>query len=1161
MKTITFILTIIISFLICNKLQANDNFNKKEETRLNHQQSTWVFGFINAYNPPYMNSLSGKTVGVDFDIVNAIADHLGSKIEYLPYKSLRDLSKALETGRVDFVLQDPRNLDGDFPKSELIYKDRIAVLVNNHLHGDMRYACITTEFYCKNIKNVITGIDHHNSLKLVDDGFVSGIVSTYTTLLDRTFESNIYDNINLIEDEVYKNGYLIASRKKQSELAAINDAIAHFKKNNIRWTDNKAFLFTQFSENIRSNSVLKKTLRYTVESDVYPAIYLDTTTNTPRGYVIDLLDYIEERTSISFEYVPNPNGRSDADLLEEGLIDFSPYQSADKAKYYFKNSHLTKPYYHANFLMIDVKHSLSDTTGILARTKIAERHLSKLLPTDENAIIFSSLDELSIAITSGMVNKVFLSRDVFNQDFIITANEYLIMNSVEEVQSFPISMVFDNNVIDDFYLVDAFLSTITRFKINEFKNRYAGSHFVFGYDEKITYSSILASILLSLCIWWLYKKNSSRLRNDLVIERAQNEKTDQALQWFRSLLEDLPVGLLLTDENGKALISNRLYRDGYINLHTIHTDLEDKHGVIKDEKEGLAFQYCRIPFNHPVSNAPGYLMVWNEITELEEQKKELTESRIMAERALEMRKQFTAMITHELRTPISGILGFVGLLKNQHKDCKESLTLLDSLHDSAVNLNQHVNEILDLSKSESEQLKLYFENCNLLKEIDMLFQQYETVCKENNLCFNIYWHPTKWIYAYTDCRRVIQIISNLLSNAVKFTDTGGINVWVNINQNQLKVSIVDSGIGMSQADILNIYQPYTQADSSISRKYNGTGLGMTIVKNIIDMLNGTITIESEVERGTQIDIEVPMETSVVNCSQIRKMKTNFNAINDWLNCFNAYDESIPVTVLHDDQIQSLLTYPSEIFCMVNACCEHSPKSTEQQVMDGHILVVDDSPINRLLLEKQVELFGLNVQTASSGAEALRYIKKSEIKFDLVLTDCRMPNLSGYELVKKIRELNTGENLPIIGCTAEVTDEAKNLAFESGMNEILFKPYELNELFEALANYLKPRKKFSHTKELDLIKGFEPRKHKEILPIVIETYREDIDSLRRDVQDTGDIIHRIKGSASLLGMHEFASYLSTLQAKKEIDVDDTEVVISMLEQVITLCDNTTVCGVE
>ncbi|WEM43697.1 ATP-binding protein [Photobacterium sp. DA100] len=1159
MKTIVFIVIILNSLFICNKTLANNYLYKNESSQGHDNQAVWLFGFIDSFSPPYINSDSGKAIGVDFDIINTIAHELGYKLNYVPYNNTNELVEALESGRVDFALQDPRNLKGNFHLSELIYRDRIAVIEKNHLQGESRYACLKGQFYCKDIDNVITVIDHYDNIKLLEDNFVTGIVSTYATLVHHTLDSNTYGNIDFLQQELFKEGYLITSEKNLPHLNDINKIIRNYNKKNLKWTENKSFLFTEFSGKVEEKFELRKPLRYTIENDVYPAIYLDSTTNTPRGYVVDILRYIEQRTSLSFKYIPNPLGKSDAKLMEDGEIDFSPYQYTEKSKLFFNDSLVTNPYYHTNYVIVDVKKTTSKKVGILARSIISQNHLSDILPEAEDTILFSNLDDLIIAISSGSISKVYLSKDVFTQDFIITASDNLNISSSTELQKFPISMVFSNEIADTFHLVDAFLSTISITKINELKNNYGSSNFFFGFDEKITYTSILLSAILSLGIWWLYKKNSSRLRKDLVIERKKKELTDQTLQWFRSLLEDLPVGLLLTNGKNNSLISNRLYRDRYINLKINHNDLKDDNGIIEDDKNELAFQYYRIPFNHPISKEPGYLMVWNEISELEKQKKELINARNIAERSLEIRQQFTAMITHELRTPISGILGLIGLLKERHNDCKDSLELLESLHNSAVNLNQHVNEILDISKSESGQLTLDFEDCNLLKELDNLFQQYETVCKENDLSFSIYWQPTKWIFGHTDRNRVIQVISNLLSNAVKFTDSGGINVSVSITYNQFEISIADTGIGISQGDIETLYQPYTQADSSISRKYGGTGLGMTIVKNFVDMLDGEISIKSELDKGTCVKIKLPMTTFPPSELFDYKMFTNVQEINNWLKCFNALDETLPITTFPEHKVKSILRYPSEFFCLLNKNSKQYPMPSEKKLLDGCVLIVDDNPINRLLLEKQIELFGLTVQLASNGIEALKYINKSN-DLDLVLTDCRMPKLSGYELTKRIREIKQDIELPIIGCTAEVSDEAKELAFNSGMNDIIFKPYELQDLYKVISQYLKPKVNIIPSHAGEFIKGFIPIKHKDILPIIVNTYKEDIDHLRIDEKNIKNIIHRIKGSASLLGMPVFSTYLSNLESKNKIDQHDTELVVSILSEIISMCEKYYNCEV-
>ncbi|WP_185067039.1 ATP-binding response regulator [Vibrio ponticus] len=450
------------------------------------------------------------------------------------------------------------------------------------------------------------------------------------------------------------------------------------------------------------------------------------------------------------------------------------------------------------------------------------------------------------------------------------------------------------------------------------------------------------------------------------------------------------------------------------------------------------------------------LFMFTDCTQLKKQEVQLHNSNQQALSALRARDNFLATISHELRTPLSAIIGLLELLKpDLVSDVNREL--FSSAQASASQLNLLVSDILDLSKIEANQMHLDIIESNIFYELSPPLKTFEALAKNKELEFVVNWHPSINAIAKLDWLRVTQILNNLLSNAIKFTEFGSVLVTVRHDSNQLLITVRDSGCGMTNEQMINIYQPFTQADATISRKFGGTGLGLSIVKNLIELMDGDIELESTPGVGSLIKITIPAQFKpLILPNNNASFATNNNDfLNQWLKAFNLKSDSpFPgegLTIatneknLYPDSILTYLYQSSTLPAIPGQFVAPSCQAC-------FVLVADDDPINCLLFKKQLNKLGINHHCVSDGSDAYQYLIKHKASVSLLITDCHMPIMNGYDLTASLRQNADFVGLPIIGCTAEDSRIAADRAKSSGMNDVLYKPYTLESLSQMITLY-------------------------------------------------------------------------------------------------------------
>ncbi len=384
----------------------------------------------------------------------------------------------------------------------------------------------------------------------------------------------------------------------------------------------------------------------------------------------------------------------------------------------------------------------------------------------------------------------------------------------------------------------------------------------------------------------------------------------------------------------------------------------------------------------------------------------------------QLKDQFLANTSHELRTPLNGIIGLTESLKDgiAGKLPGKAIENLDMIAKSGNRLAFLVDDILDFSKLRHHDIELALSPVDLNSTANIVLSISKPLTKGKNLIL-INEIPDNIPLVDADENRLQQILHNLIGNAIKFTEKGEIKITAEHLGNTVKVAISDTGKGIAKEKFDTIFESFEQADGSTEREYGGTGLGLTITKNLIELHGGEIIVDSTLGKGSTFSFTIPesatpkqdFETSYVGNEAISKVYAN----------------------------QS-----EEVAVQIN------------QKTEGHskILIVDDEPVNRRVLENHLTVAGYEVTEASNGHEAISLIKNGNL-FNLILLDVMMPGLSGFDVCKQLRENFLSSQLPIVLLTAknQVSDLVNG--FNLGANDYLTKPFSKNELLSRVKTHL------------------------------------------------------------------------------------------------------------
>lgn len=553
------------------------------------------------------------------------------------------------------------------------------------------------------------------------------------------------------------------------------------------------------------------------------------------------------------------------------------------------------------------------------------------------------------------------------------------------------------------YLVVSFLLNDNFHLIEELRTRSHSQNLVLSIDDEVLSSTISG-------------KESYSVNDILHSDSLYNFQDAIFINKTHLHIDDIPTQLTIysvqNNYNIKKLRNNFYYTIiftviamlsfSYIlwkKLHNrIHSEIETLMGftyAIADKGTDVSFGGSSIAeFDH-IGRVLEH--TFHRLSDAEKQSRLAT---IEAEKAASIRADFLARMSHEVRTPLNGILGVAQLLKTSLHDDKhrEQVGVLCACSEHLLAV---LNDILDFSKLEYGNFQINKSAFDLIDTINAIEKMYRPVCDEKGLIFSIDHNLKNNTYVYSDQVRLNQIIFNLLNNAVKFTANGCITVKLNFcfkdhKSGTLNVEVSDTGIGIEENEQESIFQPFVQSYSGLSKSHGGTGLGLSIVKNLVELLGGSITLHSVVDCGSTFKFEIPIALVEKQGSQL---------------------------TINEPDTEKL-------------SFDVAPK----------VLLVEDNKTNAFIAKAFCEKFGLVVTWVMDGEEAIKIASQSE--FDLILMDNQLPNKDGVEITRILRQqykLLT----PIFACTADGSKETQEAFLTAGADFIIVKPIREGKIYQAL----------------------------------------------------------------------------------------------------------------
>lgn len=456
------------------------------------------------------------------------------------------------------------------------------------------------------------------------------------------------------------------------------------------------------------------------------------------------------------------------------------------------------------------------------------------------------------------------------------------------------------------------------------------------------------------------------------------------------------IGLVTPED--RPLI-NKLFTDSHTPAQTIVKDYRITNPLSEKETKSIVSVFSFKPLEGQVS----FLFTLMDVTSQEKARKDILRLKDKLEESDRLKNAFLSNISHEIRVPINSIVGFAELLNIGHINPDQKKEYLSIIKNQSSNLLKLIDDIAELAKFEAGEVKISKSPCNLnllLNELLVSFSQQKKSQKKDHLQLKISVPDKKGLVTYTDSGRLHQLLSNLVTNAINYTEKGSVEFgYVLKEDRKIEFFVKDTGVGLSKEEQRYIFDRFSKTEETITRKYEGSGLGLSIARGIAKLLGGKIWIDSEPGKGSVFSFNIPFEE------------------------------------LPGNNHEQLIDEDSVI--------------KEYNWKDRLLLVVEDNDVNYKFIDALLSENNAKVIRANNGYQAIE-LCKSINKIDLILMDIKMPEMDGFQATREIRKFN--KSIPIIAQTAFSSEDDRQKCLDAGCNDKVSKPIDIEELLRKINEY-------------------------------------------------------------------------------------------------------------